>query len=146
MLGANVRAHMSRYVATTIAIALAVAFIIVCLSISGGFRLTMERAVASDTLGATMVVTRSDDASPDDTTVTLREVANRLRDDSAVDAVEPRFQAFTMFELLTPHAEFFGKISPMPDAPFTRPTLTEGRYPTANGEIVVSSKFATLGL
>lgn len=58
LMGANVRAHWSRYIATSLAIMLATAFIMTCFGISGGVVTMVGHLFAANTQGADAVVTQ----------------------------------------------------------------------------------------
>lgn len=133
LLTANVRAHASRYVATSIAIALATAFILACMGIANGFNSALERSLANDTLGADVVVSSKNANSFNDTVMTQADQA--LREAKLTEHVRTVYFNFT--ELSHKSYKANTRVLENPVAPFKFLELTEGKPAEAANEIAI---------
>lgn len=133
LLKANVKSHASRYVATSIAIALATAFILACLGIANGFYASLERSLATDTLGADVVVSLNEKTDQD--SGKLQEADKALRDSKKFDNIRTVYFNFTQLE----SAGYKGqaRIIEAPKAPFKFLELESGTEPTENNSVAL---------
>lgn len=139
LLTANVRSHASRYVATSVAIALATAFILTCLTIANGFFASIERAVAADTQGADVVISLSDNVNlnSDKQREIMRQVADEV--ENSADFPETRTIYYNFTQVQANGFKQMMRTIPMPQEPFKALPLKDGAYPTARDQIVIDS-------
>ncbi len=135
LLTANVRTHWQRYLATSIAIALATAFIVVCFGIVGGMKSSIERNLAEETRGADIVL-RLKDGGEDN----VKNALTVLEKDDKISAVAPRVSISTTVKQGS--ANSYGQMRTYPQEPFTAPSLENGVAPTRAGEAAIIKPFA----
>lgn len=135
LLTANVRAHWQRYLATSIAIALATSFIVVCFGIIGGMKTSIERNLAEETRGADIVLRLKDGGEEN-----VQNALTALEKDDKISAVATRTSNFTT--LKHGSANSYGQLRSYPQAPFTAPALEDGVAPTRAGEAAIIKPFA----
>ncbi|EEH64487.1 efflux ABC transporter, permease protein [Gleimia coleocanis DSM 15436] len=133
LLTANVKAHASRYVATSIAIALATAFILACLGIANGFYASLERTLANDTLGAEVVVALKDNADPESNT--LIDVDKAVREADLDAKIRTVYFNFTLLEKDGYKSQ--ARVLETPQEPFKFLDIKDGNEPIDQVSIAI---------
>lgn len=147
ILTANLKKNAKGYAATTVAIALAVAFLLTCLGLAGGLKMTMGRNLTSAATGADLIVTYPADV-PYDATFEDNPLQNIK---TQVQNQHPQWNYFTRtrsafslsFANKTIHVSVMGLAEPR----FDPAVLQEGTRPEAKDEIGLEESSAkTLGI
>ncbi|MCS4484776.1 ABC transporter permease [Gleimia sp. 6138-11-ORH1] len=138
LLKANVKSHASRYVATSIAIALATAFILACLGIANGFYKSIERSLANDSLGADVVISLHNDAPAD--SKALLEADKTLRENKTYDKIRTVYFVFSRLE--NNGFQINARILETPQEPFKFLDLEAGKTPSAADEAAIDRNIA----
>lgn len=139
LLTANVRSHASRYVATSVAIALATAFILICLTLANGFFSSIERALAADTQGADVVISLSDNMNEvtDKHRETMRKVMEEV--EKSTDFQQTRSIYYNFTRVTANDRNQMLRTIPVAEEPFKTLPLLEGEFPQTRNEIVIDT-------
>ena len=162
LLRANVRAHARRYVATGLAVAISMAFVLVSLMFSQGMQADVTRSITNDYQGVSAVVTLDYDrinasveqedtdaadqpqsgeaARVPDPATDLSAVAARIADLPGVGTVGTRM--FVMAEATSGGNRSMLVVTATQPAPLYTPPVTEGRAPTRADETAIDSSLA----
>lgn len=150
LLWSNFRAHLSRYIATAIAVALACAFFLSALVLSNGFYSCVTRAFAWGTSNATGVISEKD-ISPGETQVASpgykewHTVIGALKNNPNVKSYNPVYTLVMVRE----HAgtKRYIHVETIPQEGYAEYRLLSGKIPVNNAGILLTSGFAeTAGL
>lgn len=150
LLGASLREHWQRYIATAVAIMLATGFTLTCLAVAGGFNQAIERSIAGRTRGADVVVSTDYSAQMGDSgakpsELHLSDFVKKAAGDPLIETT--RELEFVPISLIKGSARSYVQVSDVPPEPFQRTALTEGRYPQTANEITLDASVAsTLGV
>lgn len=139
LISANLRYHARRYVATVVAVTIAVAFVAASLVFSGALGAGIRDQVAGRYTGAAAVVSETyDEETPSD----LREAQRIVKDIPGVE--ETYLVTYQGFELMGagPMDESWVSVGLVGGERLRPVTLTEGELPSETGQAVVTAQAA----
>lgn len=137
---ANVRQHGRRYVATGVAVAISMAFVLACLMFTQGLASTLTSTIKDSYTGVAAVVDPSGAEAED-----LDTIVSRIQSTSGVGAVDVVRSGYVDFS--AGGARVQRNVEALASAPFERPTLTEGSLPSSDHDVVLDTSAAkTLGV
>lgn len=143
LLVANVRHHARRYVATGVAVAISMAFVLICLVLSSGLSSSTTASVRSQYQGATTVVGVDQDsatASDPDTAPDLAALVTRIDSLDGVSAVGAL--TYDYAELHHGSERIQRSVSVINPAPLWTPTILDGSLPTGPDQVVLDRRTA----
>jgi len=152
LLRANVTHHARRYVATGLAVAISMAFVLICLVFSSGLTSSLTRSVDDQYRGAAAVVgidwhALADSASQSGEIATpdLEALAPTVE---TVDGVEALARtAYDTAELRHGSERLTQQVALINPAPFTQPDIQQGTVPAGTDDMAVDASTAEqLGL
>ncbi|MGY1808753.1 FtsX-like permease family protein [Blastococcus sp. SYSU D00669] len=134
VLFAQLRAHAARLVASTLAVVIAVGFVVATLVLNETTRSTMFEAVGAQYVGADAVVTSDDGAALDDAVYALTRL-------DSVQAVAPEWETSVQAVVPGRTGAQYLVVGTVADDPALRwQQLSDGELPTRPGEIAVSDR------
>lgn len=142
LLRANVRQHGRRYVATGVAVAISMAFVLLCLMFTQGLADTLSASIRDSYTGVAVVVDEDSEASeaPD-----LGALATELRGTPGIGSVAERTSGWT--ELRSGSTRLERQTEVLLDQPFEQPRITTGTAPdSAQGILLDQSAADQLGV
>lgn len=142
LLRANVRQHGRRYVATGVAVAISMAFVLLCLMFTQGLADTLSASIRDSYTGVAVVVDEDPAASdsPD-----MDALATELRGTPGVASVAERTSGWT--ELRSSSARLQRQVAVLLDQPFQQPDIVTGTEPdSAQGILLDQSAADQLGV
>ena len=144
LLRANVQSHARRYVATGLAVAISMAFVVIALAFSSGMSASLTKSVRDLYAGTAAVVTLDDSIESGEETA-LADYASPLSELDGVTAVGQ--QSYNYWELRSDSGRISGSVSPINPTPFPRPEVESGTLPQGSHELaLVASQAAELGV
>jgi putative ABC transport system permease protein len=158
LLRANVRQHGRRYVATGVAVAISMAFILVCLIFSAGLNGSLGRSVTDVYRGAAAVVDvdwddltgpeSGSESQSGSETIPYPDLSSAVPAVEAVDGVkEVALTTYDYAEVRHGSARLTRQVTLTAPEPFTQWPLRQGSAPAATGEVAVDADTAdALGL
>lgn len=144
LLRANIRSHARRYVATGLAVAISVAFVVIALGLGSGMTNATTAVVRDQYAGAGSVITLDwnkvtwDD--DDSYSPTLGSVVDAVEGTDGVSAVGQ--SSYGWLELAA-GSRANTSISIANPEPFSHPEMTEGSMPTTSTDIAIASSVAS---
>ena len=137
LLRANVTSHARRYVATGLAVAISMAFVVIALAFSAGMNSSLTKSVRDHYAGAAAVVTLKDDADADGRTpAPLADYATPLSQLDGVAAIGQ--ESYDYWDLRSDSARISGAVTPVNPAPFPQPEVESGALPAGGHELALS--------
>src|SRR5918997_6151933 len=134
VLFAQLRTHAARLVASTLAIVIAVAFVVATLVLNQTARTTVLESIGARYVGAAAVVTAVDGAP-------LTDAIDDLDALGSVWSVDPAWQTSVQASVPGRSGAHFLQVETVSEVPALRwQTLTAGRLPGAEGEVAVSER------
>lgn len=141
LAGANLRHHARRYVATTLAIALSLSFVLVALSFGNGLSKSLSDSMTSMYQGSVAVVMPTEEARRNDASfMEDKEFADTIANTEGVSATHALIQSHLEFRANNERVTFL--TNALAPEPFERPELAEGRFPEKANEIAVEDTVA----
>ncbi|MDD7540746.1 MAG: ABC transporter permease [Mobiluncus porci] len=140
LLSANLRASKSSYVATVLAIALAVAFLLTCLGLAGGMRVSMEHNLAWNLNGADVVVVPKEGEAQSIPSETVNSIASGLGSNRPDWDLLPRKDLAMNFK--KGKTASFLMVTELGEPRFDPSALVKGKRPQA-GEIGIEQSTAS---
>lgn len=138
---ANLRQHARRYVATTLAITLSLAFILVALSFGSALSHSLGRISSALYDGATVAVSLTDQGR--------EENPHALKDPTLARKIQAVEGVRSIYPMVQEHLEFQAKdqritflTNALAPKGFDQPQLTKGALPTSASEVVVDQSVA----
>ena len=144
LLRANVRSHARRYVATGLAVAISMAFVVIALAVGANLSDTMQRAVRDQYQGAAVVVTLDWGKAPTNPDGSYAEanLSNAIPQLEAVDGVGAVGQTTWSWLELRSDKRSGGAISLVNPDPLGNPAINEGSLPSGADQIALSASMA----
>lgn len=127
LLRANLKFYWRRYLATALAVLIAVVFVVAVLVLRDGINASMSRGFAQQYQGAAAVIVPTGEADPTQKLGSVDEVA----------LTAPVSQAFAEF-----NGNSQGMVAALLPEPFAQPTVLEGTLPSAANEIALDKRQA----
>ncbi|WP_175957045.1 ABC transporter permease [Schaalia sp. Marseille-Q2122] len=144
LIAANVRSHARRYVATGIAVAISMAFVLVSLSLTSALTTVLSRSITAQYQGAAALV-GVDRTIESDEPLVLSDLRPEIEKTPGVGAIAP--MSFNFYEFHKDSQRSQRRVSAVLPDPFFRPTLREGELPTTNSQVAIDAQLAeTLNL
>lgn len=137
LLSANMKSHGSRYRATVIAVALAVAFILTAFGLAGALQYSAKASVASNVLGADGIISDVVYQNLDDSVQNPTDkIWEHLKNDPKVHG-EPIYVGIEEVTVPGGADSGFLRIAQVRPEPFGNPKLAEGKLPAASDEVAL---------
>ncbi|MFT0847632.1 FtsX-like permease family protein [Actinomycetaceae bacterium L2_0104] len=139
LLRANVRSHARRYVATGLAVAISMAFVVIALAFSAGMNASLTKSVDEHYAGVAAVVTLNETVE----TGSEDALSNYSEPLSELDGVAGIGQeSYNYWELRSDSARISGSVSPVNPTPFPQPELISGTLPQRGAELALTASQA----
>lgn len=132
---ANLRQHARRYVSTTLAITLSLAFLLVALIFGRAVNGTIEQSLTSTVRGAAVHIESSQEELPSD-----QAFYDKLAKVDGVSVVQPVQRGY--FEVRSNDELSLNPVQTVASEKLPRPELLEGNYPTSASEIALYESVA----
>lgn len=140
LLRANVRQHARRYVATGLAVAISMAFVVICLVFSSGLSNSLTQAVRDEYSGAAVIVDMDPDSSSTQSADAITRIQTTIGGIDGVHAVSPRSYIFT--EIANGDKRVQRNVSVVAPEPLGNPKLAEGSDPSSATEVALDRNSA----
>ena len=142
LLRSNVRSHARRYVATGLAVAISMAFVVITLAFSAGMNASLTKSVREHYAGTAAVVALNYDLVDGDSDgpQPLSEYIPQL--EAMADVVAVGQEGYNYWELRTDKARISTSVDALNPLPFSQPELISGELPSGTTEVVLSSSQA----
>ncbi len=134
ILRSNVRAHGRRYIATSLAILISMAFVLAALAFGEALNQNITRSITQKYTGVSAVI-ESDSGINEN-------FVQRIRGVEGVAAVVPQYGGIMNFSLSGNRATTF--VTSVNPKPLARPELAAGHLPEAENEVALSPETASL--
>ena len=143
LLRSNVRCHARRYVATGLAVAISMAFVVISLAFSSGMNASLTKSVREHYAGVAAVVVLNQDAPLNPGSEDIRSLSEYIPQIEAMTGVMAVGQdSYNYWELRSDQARISTSVDVLNPLPFSQPELISGELPSGTTEVALSSSQA----
>ena len=135
LMRANVRQHGRRYVATGVAVAISMAFVLACLMFTQGLAATLTASIKDSYTGVAAVVNPGGAVGED-----LHGIVSTIESTPGVGAVDVVSSGYVEFSVGGTRVQ--RSVEALAPSPFARPDLIEGTLPTTDRDVVLDTSAA----
>lgn len=141
LMVANVRQHGRRYVATGVAVAISMAFVLACLMFTQGLASTLTSSIKDSYTGVAAVVDPADaTSSAGSTTEDLDGIVSTIQSTPGVGAVDVVRSGYVDFSVGGTRVQ--RSVEALASEPFAQPALVEGTLPSSDHDVVLDTSAA----